>query len=120
MLRPQLSALVDPETRGDPLSLLVWTMKSTKNVAGALAELGHPVSDRTVARMPRAQGFSLQADTKVSEGRQHEDRDAQFCYLASLVAAFDANTGLHVTVCHLPLAPRSGTRSNTGCSVRSR
>ena len=89
-LAAQLSALVDPETRGDPMSLLVWTTKSTKNLAGALTELGHPVSDRTVARMLRAQGFSLQANTKVTEGRQHEDRDAQFRYLASQVAEFAA------------------------------
>ena len=46
---------------------------------------GHPVSDRTVARMLRAQGFRLQANTKVTEGRQHEDRDAQFRYLAEQV-----------------------------------
>jgi transposase len=83
----QLKALVDPETRGDPMSLLVWTTKSTKKLAAALAERGHPVSDRTVARMLRAQGFSLQANTKVTEGRQHEDRDAQFRYLAEQVAA---------------------------------
>ena len=85
-LAAQLNALVDPETRGDPMSLLVWTTKSTKNLAAALAGKGHPVSDRTVARMLRAQGFSLQANTKVREGRQHEDRDAQFRYLAEQVA----------------------------------
>ena len=44
----QLKAFVDPETRGDPMSLLVWTTKSTRNLADALTELGHPVSDRTV------------------------------------------------------------------------
>jgi len=85
-LAAQLKALVDPETRGDPMSLLVWTTKSTKNLADALTAGGHPVSDRTVARMLRAQGFSLQANTKVTEGRQHEDRDAQFRYLADQVA----------------------------------
>ena len=85
-LAAQLKALVDPETRGDPMSPLVWTTKSTRNLAGALTELGHPVSDRTVARMLRAAGFSLQANTKVTEGRQHEDRDAQFRYLAAQVA----------------------------------
>jgi transposase len=85
-LAAQLTALVDPHTRGDPMSLLVWTTKSTKNLAGALTENGHPVSDRTVARMLREQGFSLQANAKVTEGRQHEDRDAQFRYLAEQVA----------------------------------
>ena len=84
-LTAELSALVDPETRGDPMSLLVWTTKSTKNLAGALTALGHPVSDRTVARMLRAMGFSLQANSKVTEGRQQEDRDAQFRYLAEQV-----------------------------------
>jgi Rhodopirellula transposase DDE domain len=84
-LAPALLALVDPETRGNPESPLVWTTKSTKNLAGALSAAGHPVSDRTVARMLRAQGYSLQANAKVSEGRQHVDRDAQFGYLNSAV-----------------------------------
>jgi len=85
VLAAKLTALVAPETRGDPMSLLVWTTKSTKNLAEALTEQGHPVSDRTVARMLRADGFSLQANSKVREGHQHADRDAQFRYLAGQV-----------------------------------
>jgi transposase len=84
-LAPALRALVDPETRGDRESPLVWTTKSTRNLADALTGAGHPVSDRTVARMLRAQGFSLQANAKVTEGRQHADRDAQFGYLNTQV-----------------------------------
>ena len=84
-LGPALRALVDPQTRGDPESPLVWTTKSTRNLADALAGGGHRVSDRTVARMLRAQGFSLQANAKVTEGRQHVDRDAQFGYLNAAV-----------------------------------
>ena len=84
-LAPALRTLVDPQTRGDPESPLVWTTKSTRNLADALAGGGHPVSDRTVARMLRAQGFSLQANVKVTEGRQHVDRDAQFGYLNAAV-----------------------------------
>jgi len=80
-LAAQLQALVDPETGGDPMSLLVWTTKSTRNLAEALTKTGYPVSDRTVARMLAALGFSLQGNAKVIEGRQHEDRDAQFHYL---------------------------------------
>jgi len=80
-LAAELTALMDPETRGDPMSLLVWTTKSTRKLASALTEAGHPVSERTVARMLRAMGFSLQGNAKVIEGRQHEDRDAQFRYL---------------------------------------
>jgi DDE family transposase len=84
-LAPALTALVAPETRGDPESPLVWTTKSTRNLATALTAAGHPVSDRTVARMLRAQGFSLQANAKVTEGRQHADRGAQFGYLNAQV-----------------------------------
>jgi hypothetical protein len=84
-LAPALKGLLDPETRGDPESPLVWTTKSTRNLADALTGAGHPVSDRTVARMLRAQGFSLQANAKVTEGRQHADRDAQFGYLNAQV-----------------------------------
>jgi Rhodopirellula transposase DDE domain len=80
-----LDALVEPVTRGDPMTRLRWTTKSTRNLADALTAGGHRVSDRTVARMLRAQGFSLQANAKVTEGRQHVDRDAQFGYLNAAV-----------------------------------
>ncbi len=84
-LARELKALVDPETRGDPMSALVWTTKSTRNLAQKLTGRGHTISQRTVARMLRAMGFSLQGNAKVSEGRQHQDRDAQFGYLAAAV-----------------------------------
>jgi hypothetical protein len=80
-----LGALVDPETRGDPMSLLVWTTRSTRNLAAALTRTGHPISDRAVARMLQGMGFSLQGNAKVVEGKQHADRDAQFRYLAGQV-----------------------------------
>ena len=70
------------------MSPLVWTTKSTRNLAGALTAAGHAVSDRTVARMLAGLGFSLQGNAKVTEGRQHEDRDAQFRYLNDQVTAF--------------------------------
>jgi transposase len=85
-LAEQLRALVDPGTRGDPMSPLVWTTKSTRHLAEELTKQGHPVSDRTVARMLSEMGFSLQGNAKVIEGAQHADRDAQFGYLAVQVA----------------------------------
>lgn len=81
-----LRSLVAPETRGDPMSLLVWTTKSTRNLATALVGMGHQISDRTVAALLGEMGFSLQGNAKVTEGRQHEDRDAQFAYLNQIVA----------------------------------
>lgn len=70
------------------MSALVWTTKSTRNLARTLSQDGHPVSDRTVAKMLRQMGFSLQSNAKVVEGRQHPDRDAQFSYLADQVAEY--------------------------------
>lgn len=77
----ELEALVDPATRGDPMSPLVWTTKSTRHLAQTLTAAGHPVSDRTVAKMLHEMGYSLQGNAKVVEGAQHADRDAQFRYL---------------------------------------
>jgi len=73
-----LDRLVDPDTRGDPESPLRWTCKSTRQLARALTQAGHPVSADTVGRLLRAQGYALQRTAKTLEGRQHPDRDAQF------------------------------------------
>jgi hypothetical protein len=82
-----LDALVEPESRGDPMCPLRWTASSTGNLAEALTAAGHQVSADTVGRLLRSAGYSLQAAAKQLEGTQHEDRDAQFAYLAAQVAA---------------------------------
>jgi hypothetical protein len=46
-----LETLVEPTTRGDPMSPLRWTCKSTRNLAAALQRQGHRVGARTVARL---------------------------------------------------------------------
>jgi Rhodopirellula transposase DDE domain len=76
-----LDALVDPVTRGDPMSALRWTAKSTRTLAETLTAAGHPVSGQTVAGLLRAAGYSLQANAKTREGSQHPDRDAQFRHI---------------------------------------
>jgi hypothetical protein len=82
-----LEALIEPTTRGDPLSPLRWTCKSTRQLAAALQAQGHPVSYRTVARLLQQLEYSLQAPRKVLEGGDHPDRDAQFDYLHAQVTA---------------------------------
>src|SRR5450759_3871281 len=37
-----LEAMVDPDTRGDPMSALRWTSKSTRTLAAELTARGHP------------------------------------------------------------------------------
>ena len=85
-LLANLEALVDRESRGDPMCPLRWTSKSTGNLADALSAMGYEVSPDTVGRLLAELGFSLQALAKQREGNQHPDRDAQFVYLSSQVA----------------------------------
>ncbi len=83
-----LEALVDPVTRGDPMSPLRWTTKSTRNLAEALTSGGHPVSHVRVGKLLRALGYSLQGNAKEVEGRQHPDRDGQFGHINALAGRY--------------------------------
>ena len=76
-----LERLVEPLTGGDPESPLRWTCKSTRTLAKELTGQGHPISDRTVAALLYEAGYSLQANRKTREGRQHPDRNAPFAYI---------------------------------------
>src|SRR5580704_11086554 len=89
-LRPALLALVEPEERGDPMSPLRWTTKSTRTLAGELTRQGHWVGADTVGDLLRAEGFSLQGNAKTIEGRRHPDRDAQFRYISEQAGAHQA------------------------------
>jgi hypothetical protein len=82
--------VVEPTTRGEPDSPLLWTSKSAKHLAKALREMGHRVSGRTVTRLLHEMGYSLQANAKLKEGKQHPDRDAQFLYLNEQVRQHQA------------------------------
>jgi Rhodopirellula transposase DDE domain len=83
-----LEALVEPTTRGDPMSPLRWTCKSTRQLAAELVRQGHRVSHTTVAEVLHALNYSLQATRKTQEGSQHPDRDAQFASLNQQTRAF--------------------------------
>jgi len=81
-LVPALEKLVDPVTRGDPESPLRWTCKSTHALSAEMfSQYGIRVGDKTVARLLRERGYSLQAPRKSVEGAQHPDRNAQFEYI---------------------------------------
>ena len=51
-----LERLIDPATRGDPMSPLRWTCKSTAKLADELTRQNHPVTDRTVAMLLKPGG----------------------------------------------------------------
>ena len=83
-----LEWLIEPTTRGDPMSPLRWTCKSTQELARALSEQGHALSARTVGRLLNAAGYSLQGNRKTKEGADHPDRNAQFEHINTTVKRF--------------------------------
>lgn len=76
-----LKALVDSGSRGDPMSPLRWTCKSTRRLAKALIKQNYEVSAGTVGTMLKDMGYSLQGNRKTKEGTKHPDRNAQFEYI---------------------------------------
>ena len=78
-----LEALIDPGTRGDPESPLLWTCKSTRKLADELTQQQHPVSALTVATLLHHTRYSLQSNSKTREGGRHPDRNAQFEHINS-------------------------------------
>jgi len=83
-----LEVLIEPLTRGDPESPLRWTCKSTRQLAKELGNHQHPVSPRTVCDLLHEAGYSLQANCKTREGRDHPDRNSQFEFINSSVQKF--------------------------------
>jgi hypothetical protein len=87
-LTAALECLVDPLTRGDPMSPLRWTCKSRAQLTAALAADGWRVSSSAVGRLLHALGYRLQALRKTREGQQHPDRNAQFEHINATVLSF--------------------------------
>ncbi len=83
-LLDDLDDLVEPDSRGDPMSPLRWTLKSTRQLARALNDMGHQISAWMVGFLLKDMGYSLQATAKTVEGVQHPDRNAQFEYINRL------------------------------------
>ena len=83
-----LDRLLDPVTRGDPMSPLRWTCKSTPKLASELRALGHDVSQATVWRLLDELDYSMQSNRKSREGGSHADRNAQFEFINDSVKEF--------------------------------
>ena len=91
-LLPDLKALVESTTRGDPESPLLWTARSQRNIVEALKKQGHATSMKMVSRLLKELGYSLQANRKRLEGTQHPDRNAQFEHINEVLRRqLDAN-----------------------------
>ena len=83
-----LDLLVEPESRGDPMTPLRWTIKSLRTLAAELQSQGYQVSATLVQRLLHEAGYSLQSNAKTVEGKQHADRDGQFRHIHDTVGEY--------------------------------
>ena len=88
----EIEKLIDPETKGNPESSLRWTSKSVTKLADELNKKGFKISYRTVTRLLKEMGYTLQANRKKYEGKTpgytREDRNTQFEYINQKIDAF--------------------------------
>lgn len=87
-LLEDLNRMLDPVTRGDPMSPLRWTCKSTTKLAVELRTMGHRVSQTTVWRLLDELGYSMQSNRKRREGSDHPDRNQQFEFINASAREF--------------------------------
>jgi transposase len=87
-IEPALQQMLSEEIAGDPMGRQKWVRSSTRNLGRRLAEQGHQVGYRTVARLLHKMGYSLQAAKRKQAGAEHPDRDKQFKQIAMLKAQF--------------------------------
>lgn len=90
LLKRDLEGLLEPVTRGDPESPLLWTCKSVRKLSQELNRMGHKTSHNLVAELLKEMGYSLQANKKTLEGTSHPDRNAQFEYINQKVKEYQA------------------------------
>lgn len=87
-LLKDLEKLIDPVTRGDPESSLLWTCKSTYKLSDELIAQGYNISQKTVYSLLVDLDYSLQSNRKRREGTNHPDRNEQFEYIYKKVKEF--------------------------------
>jgi len=80
-LEKLIEDIVSPHTMGDPMSPLLWTSKSLRNIAEAAKNMGCNISHKLVGVILKNAGYSLQGNRKTDEGSTHIDRDAQFNFI---------------------------------------
>ena len=89
-IKEELKKIIEPHTRGEPESPLLWTSKSLRKISAALEVKGYLVSYRVVGEILKSEGFSLQANRKTDEGKSHPDRNEQFHYIHQKVSIFQS------------------------------
>lgn len=112
-VRDELKKIVEPHTRGEPESVLLWTSKSLRKISSELKTKGYSVSYRVVGEILKSEGYSLQANKKTDEGKSHPDRDEQFHYIHKKATNFQ-NAGNPVISVDAKKKELIGNFSNSG------
>jgi DDE family transposase len=89
-LRQALDGLLEEGRRGDPMSEITWSVLSLREIARQMTVLGFTCGKDVTARLMREDGWSLQGMSRVLEGSQHPDRDAQFRHVNAKIAEYQA------------------------------
>lgn len=77
-----LEALIEPYTKGDPMSPLQWVSTSSRKLAKGLRNQGHVLSHVSVWKLLERQEYTLQKNVKTKEDMAKGiDRNAQFEYI---------------------------------------
>ena len=90
----RIRSLMKYETAGDPITGLKWTRKATRKIAAELQKADIMVSDKTVARLLKELGFSMQANRKRialsgnGSQKKREERDMQFRHICRMRDSF--------------------------------
>jgi len=83
-----LDHLMKDATAGDPISGLLWTHKSLRQIRRALRREGYTLSLTTISRLLRQRSYSLRVNRKRVAGKQVAGRDQQFQYIEQRRKAF--------------------------------
>lgn len=116
-LRADLERLIEPITRGDPMSPLRWIAKSLRNITEELNQQGHKVTHPVIGNILTKMGYCLQSNRKTYEGGKHPDRNAQFEHINEKVKAFMAE-GLPVISVDTKKKELVGNFKNGGKELR--
>lgn len=90
-IRKGIKRILEETTAGDPMGRLKWVHKSTYAIAGELSVSGRKISEDTVRRILKTQGYTLQTNKKSKEGGSPAERDSQFRYINAQAKKFIQN-----------------------------
>jgi len=97
-LKKELKKIMQESTAGDPMTNMVWTTKSSRNIREILNNKGFKISYQTIIRILKKENYTLKANLKTKEGKSHKDRDSQFSHINNKSKEFIKKGEPHISV----------------------